>query len=124
MAAISILLPLCAAPDSQIAGATAARKSAVAAHVDFKIVIPQVLSLDLAGGGSAGFRAHTVAVYSNGRNVTLAASSAESPAARRNVILRAAARRVIAQEAACRLPADAAAVVSKAGALVCTVASP
>jgi hypothetical protein len=117
MTALSLLLPFHAAPDSQVNGATPTGKAAVAAHVDFKIVIPQVLSLDLSGGGAPGFRAQTVAIYSNGRNVTLAASGAGSTTARRGVILRAAARKVIAQEAACRSPADAAA-------LICTVAMP
>jgi hypothetical protein len=117
MTALSLLLPLSAAPDSQVEGATPTGKAAVAAHVDFKIVIPEVLSLDLAGGGAAGFRAQTVAIYSNGRNVTLAASGTASTAVHRGVIFRAAARKVIAQEASCRSPADAAA-------LICTVAMP
>jgi hypothetical protein len=123
--ATSLLLPLWAAAESHLQAGTASGKVSATAHVDFKIVIPKVLSIDLAGGDTQGSGAQKVAIFSNSRNVTLAASTGSTPAARGNVILRAAAGKVIARDAACQLPADASSgVASKNSGMVCTVSMP
>src|SRR5579859_125373 len=107
MTASSLLLPLWAAAESHLQAGTTGKKLSATAHVDFRIVIPHVLSVGLAGGDTPGPGAQKVAIFSNSRNVTLTATSASVPAAANNVMLRAAARKVIARDAACRLPADA-----------------
>jgi hypothetical protein len=123
--ATSLLLPLWAAAESHVQGGTGTGKVSAAAHVDFRIVIPKVLSLGIAGGDTQGLGAQRVAIYSNSRTVTLAASAGPIPAARNNVILRAAAGKVIAREAACQLPTDAASRGSpKTNGMICTVSMP
>jgi hypothetical protein len=125
MTATSLLLPLWAAAESHVQAGVVSGKSSATARVDFKIVVPKVLALGVAGGDSHGWGVQRVAIFSNSRNVTLAASSAALPAARNNVILTAAARKTIAREAACRLPADASrGAASKTSGMVCTVAMP
>jgi hypothetical protein len=125
--ATSLLLPLWAAAESHVQGGigTGTGKVSAAAHVDFRIVIPKVLSVGLAGGDTQGLGAQRVAIYSNSRTVTLAASAGSVPAARNNVILRAAAGKVIAREAACQLPPDASRrVLAKPNGMICTVSMP
>jgi len=123
--ATSLLLPLWAAAESHLQVGTANGKVSATAHVDFRIVIPKVLSLGLAGGDTQSPGAQRVAIFSNSRNVTLAASTGSTPAARSNVILRAAAGKVIARDAACQLPADAShGVASKNTGMICTVSMP
>ena len=82
--------------------ATAAPGAALnsAAHVNFKIVIPKVMYVQVdsaAGAADAG----TVAVMSNNHNVTLHAAlrSRFQCTARGNLILTSAARKCIAQNA-------------------------
>jgi hypothetical protein len=122
--ATSLLLPLWTAAESHLQAAPESRKVSATAHVDFRIVIPKVLSVGLTGGDSQGPGAQRVAIFSNSRNVTLAASSGSMPAARNNVILRAAAGKVIAREAACQLPTDASGVSPKMNGMICTVSMP
>jgi hypothetical protein len=125
MIATSLLLPLWAAAESHLEGGKSNAKTFARAHVDFRIVIPQVLSLGLAGSDTPGSGAQRVAIFSNSRNVTLAASTGSTPAARNNVILRAAAGKVIAREAACQLPTDSSSVVlPKTNGMICTVSMP
>ena len=124
LAATSLLLALGAAAESHLQTAPESKKVSATAHVDFRIVIPKVLSVGLAGGDTQGPGAQRVAIFSNSRNVTLAASTGSTPAARNNVILRAAAGKVIAREAACLLPADASGVASKMNGMICTVSMP
>jgi hypothetical protein len=123
--ATSLLLPLWAAAESHLQARTASGKVSATAHVDFRIVIPKVLSVGLAGGDTQGPGVQRVAIFSNSRNVTLAASTGSTPAARSNVILRAAAGKVIARDAACELPADASrSVQSMNTGMICTVSMP
>ena len=123
--ATSLLLPLWAAAESHLQAGTASGKVSATAHVDFKIVIPKVLSVGLKGGDIEGSDAQRVAIFSNSRNVTLAASTGSTPAARSNVILGAAAGKVIARDAACQLPADAShGVGAKNTGMICTVSMP
>ncbi len=125
LAAASLLLPLAAAAESHLQAATASGKASATAHLDFRIVIPKVLSLHLADIDTRGTGAQRVTIYSNSRNVTLAASTSATSTARNNVILRATAGRVIARDAACQLPADASRGVSpKTNGLICTVSMP
>jgi hypothetical protein len=122
MAATSLLLPLAAAAESHLQTGTVSGKVCAAARVDFRIVIPAVLSLGVAGGDNQGAGTQKVAIFSTSRNVALAASSESKPAAA-NVILRAAARKVIAREAACQLPAEASrSLVPQT--MICTVSMP
>jgi hypothetical protein len=123
--ATSLLLPLWAAAESHLQAAPQNGKLSATAHVDFRIVIPKVLSVGMAGGDTQSSGAQRVAIFSNSRNVTLAASATSTSAARNNVILRAAAGKVIAREAACQLPADASrGVTPKTNGIVCTVSMP
>jgi hypothetical protein len=125
MTATSLLLPLWAAAESHLQAAPQSGKVSAAAHVDFRIVIPKVLSVGLAGGDTQSPGAQRVAIFSNSRNVSLAASGGSRPAASNNVILRAAAGKVIAREAACQLPADASrGVFPKTNGMICTVSMP
>jgi hypothetical protein len=123
--ATGLLLPWWAAAESQLQAGTVNGKTSAAAHVDFRIVIPPVLSLGLTGGDAPTGGAQKVVIFSNNRNVTLSASAATRPAARSNLILRAAARKVIAREAACQLPTDASPdIASKTDTMICTVSMP
>jgi hypothetical protein len=120
-----LLLPLWAGAESHLQGGPVSGKVSATAHVDFRILIPKVLSLGVAGGDTQGPGTQRVAIFSNSRNATLAASSGSMPAARNNVILRAAAGKVIAREAACQLPTDASSRVSpKTNGMICTVSMP
>jgi hypothetical protein len=126
-----------AAPESHVQGGAVNGAVRASAHVDFKIIIPRTLSLDVGPESHRGQGALMVAITSNNRTVTLGATIHASDVvsgteARRNVILSAAARRIIAQNAACT-PGDAhpaapaktpgAATVST-GRVVCTVSTP
>jgi hypothetical protein len=107
---VAALLPLMAAADSRLQGAAPGAALSAGAHVDFKIVIPEVLYLRSGG-------AEKVSIMSNARNVTLSATAPESEAhPGSHVILRAAAGKVIAQDADCTLP--------KSRPVVCTASMP
>jgi hypothetical protein len=123
--ATSLLLPLWASAESQLQVGPQREKVSAAAHVDFRIVIPQVLSLDLVGNGTQATGAQRVAIFSNSRNVTLAASGGSMPAARNRVILRAAARKAIARDAVCQLSSNVVGGgLSPPKAMICTVSMP
>jgi hypothetical protein len=119
----ALLLPLTAATESHLqTGATNAGLSATA-QVNFKIVIPRVLYLHLAGGSEG---AQTVAVMSNSHNVTLNASTGrpdDGGSAHGNVILNAGARKPVAQEAVCSMGERLGPPVA-AGRLICTASMP
>ena len=103
----ALLLPFVAFADSQIASGTHGPLTATA-HLRFRIIIPTVLSLDVADSTrTAG--AQTVTVTSNSRNVALGATLGNSAEPTGRVVLSAAARKGIAQEAACApgLPQEA-----------------
>jgi hypothetical protein len=103
MSSAALLLPISTGAESHLQmGAPGAALKATA-HVDFKIVIPPVLSLDVNERSVRVPGAQPVTVMSNSRNVTLAATAARSDTARGNIILSAAARKVIAQDAFCTL---------------------
>ena len=118
MSIAALVLPLLAAGESQFdvgsAAPRAARPRAAAAHLNFKIVIPQVLSLDIPGGARLEAQARA-SIGSNGRSVALAATRA-ADAARRDVVLTAAAGRNLVREADCvpDAPAPAARVTCTA----------
>jgi hypothetical protein len=136
MSTAALLMPMMAAPESHVQTASTATNAAAhaAAHVNFKIVIPTVLSLRMGSADDRGGGAKTVTIMSNGRNVTLS-STARSPddaRAHDGVILSASARKIIAQDAPCALRIDdAAAATARAHRvnfniqpLVCTVSMP
>jgi hypothetical protein len=121
----ALLLPFVAFADSQLANGTHGPLTATA-HLRFRIIIPTVLSLDVAGSTrTAG--AQTVTVTSNSRNVALGATLGNSTEATQRVVLSAAARRGIAQEASCTPGLPQEAVGNKDGGPVkrfCTVSIP
>jgi hypothetical protein len=121
----SLLLPLWASAESQLQVGPQCGKASATVHADFRIVVPQVLFLGLIGGDVQATGAQRVAIFSNSRNVTLAASSGSMVAARNRVILRAAARKAIARDAVCQLPSDVAGgALSLPQAMICTVSMP
>ena len=97
----ALLLPFLAAADSQVESGSARAALKATAHLDFKIVIPPVLSMDMADTLEVVRGAQTVAIYTNSHNATLAATLAVSDQARGNIILSSAARKVIAQTVYC-----------------------
>lgn len=105
IAALALLLPWVAAAESHIDSGTAAAPIVVA-HLNFKIVIPKVLALQVASGADQHASGLTVAVMSTGRDVTL------------NATVLTAGRRAIAQNALCT-SGDA-----HPGPLVCTASMP
>jgi len=97
------------------------------AHVDFQIIIPKVLYLELGRSSAHRGGADSVAVYSNGRSLTLVATQrveTAAPAAGAahagNVILSAPTRQVIATRTACT---PQTAETSSRG-YFCTIAAP
>lgn len=120
MTGAALLLPLAAVPESRIESGMTSKASSAMAHVNFKIVIPQVLYLRLGPGNDGVAGMQSVAIMSNGRNVTLNSTDRapdSSAPARRNVILNASAGKPIAQEAQC------APTLAPTG-VICTVSMP
>jgi hypothetical protein len=123
VSAAAVLLPFLAAADSEVVARAPGTALRAAAHVDFKIIIPRVLSMELASGDDPVPGAHSVAIFSNSHNATLAATvrraDDDQTSPRGTVILSAAARRVIAQNADCTHG-----VTGPAGRVVCTISMP
>ena len=121
MSVAALLLPLLAGAESQIdvgsAAPRAARPLTATAHLNFKIVIPPVLSLDIPGGVRGGSQARA-SIGSNGRSVALASTRA-ADTGRHDLVFTAARGRTLVREADCvpEAPASAARVT-------CTVAMP
>jgi hypothetical protein len=134
-----LLLPWLAAADSQPQSGLKATTLRASAHLDFRIIIPRMLALQVNGAhvaladagapvatspapnsptADAAGLAQTVAVYGNGRTIALGATAADD--SRSALILSAAARKAIAQDAVCA-PAP---VRGKARGIVCTASSP
>lgn len=127
----ALLLPLLAVADSQLVAGPARNALKASAHLDFKIVIPRVLSMDLGGalGGvsEADLRRNSpggeiVAIYANSHNATLAATVPSSDRPRGNLILSSAARKVISENAWCA-PAAPAPAAAHSG-MICTASMP
>ena len=124
MSAAALLLPVTAETESHIQTGAASAAVSATAHLNFRIIVPRVLSVRTTG-------AETVAILSNSHNVTLTATvrssdpTASQPAAadvvRSHVILSAAARKVIAQDAACAPGGPPPAI---AGLVICTASMP
>jgi len=148
LASAALLLPILAAAESHLetAAVTGPPHAHATAHVDFRIIIPKMLALDVGTEVNGEQNAQTVAIISNNRTVTLGAtvqapnagasatgvSGASGMDARKNVILSAAARKIIAQDAACK-PGDAhptapaktrVGVAVNTNRMVCTVSTP
>ena len=58
MSGAALLLPLTAVPDSHVETARAGAVPSATAHVNFKIVIPRVLSLQVGDGKALAQNAH------------------------------------------------------------------
>jgi hypothetical protein len=92
---IAALLPSLVAADSQIQTAASGKAVHATAHVDFKIVIPQVLFLHADD-------ARNVSIMGNSRTVTLSATTPDSSSrVAGSVVLRSVAGKVISQDAQC-----------------------
>jgi hypothetical protein len=99
LASSAAMLPFLAAADSQLdVGRTSLRATA---HVNFKVVIPTVLSLDMPNDAASGRDAPGISIFSNNHNVTLSATMRSSEESRGTVVLSSAARKVIAQKIPC-----------------------
>jgi hypothetical protein len=127
----AVLLPLFAAADSQLQARTGSGASSATAHVTFKILIPTVLSLNMPNEANSPGKELTAAVFSNGHNVSLAATVRASDEPRGTVLLNSAARKVLAQNAACTPgsshsagPANARGIESFPAGLICTACMP
>jgi hypothetical protein len=107
IATLALLMPLMAAAESHTDSGAATASLNATAHLNFKIVIPTVLYLQVASGDDRIAGAQTVAVMSTGRNVTMNAT-----------VLTAAARRSLAQDVPCSR-GDA-----HLGPVVCTASMP
>ncbi|MFI4867969.1 MAG: hypothetical protein ACHQDD_01280 [Steroidobacterales bacterium] len=70
----ALLLSLMAAADSQLQSGAASAAAGATAHVNFRIIIPKVLSLSVDSSNDRRAGAQTVAIRSNGRSVTLNAT--------------------------------------------------
>ena len=121
MSIAALLVPLTAATESGVQSGAPTTAVSATARVNFKIVIPKVLSLQIGQRSERAGSAQTVAIMSNGHNVTLNAAVRSSDAGvltRGNVVFSAAARKVILQDAQCT-PGG-----SRGTAVVCTVSMP
>ena len=135
MSTAALLLPLTAVPESRIQTASAGAAANATAHVNFKIVIPQVLYLHVGDENVHTADGHAVTVMSNGRNVTLKATlprlDSTTPASG-NIVLHVSGRKVIAQDAQCApasdpiaaAPAEARALANKPHRYICTASMP
>ncbi len=124
MRTASLLLPLTAASESHVQTAAPTAAVTAPASVNFKIVIPKVLSLQLGDGSGLSLDAHSVSIMSNGHTVSLNATERTANSrslARGNVILSSAARKGIAQVAQCSLDKKRSA---DSRMTVCTVSTP
>jgi hypothetical protein len=124
MSTASLLLPLTAASESHVQTEAATAAVTATAGVNFKIVIPKVLSLQLGDDSSLALDTHSVNIMSNGHNVSLNATERTanlSSPARGNVILSSSARKGIAQVAQCSLDKKRSA---DSRMTVCTVSTP
>jgi hypothetical protein len=126
MSVAAVSLPLNVAAESHIQSVVPGTASDTSARVNFKIIIPQVLYFHVRSDDDRSADAETVAVISNSRSVTLAASfPAAADAVRGNVILSSAARKGIAQNAVCGVKAGARGVTAaRTEPLVCTASTP
>jgi len=132
LAAAILAAPMLAEADSQMQTAAARHTAAATAHVDFRIIIPKVLSLALDRSADPGRGAPSVAIGSNGHTVSLAATARGSDDARSDIILSAGARRNIVQDAACALrnsrpptiDSAHAGVIGDSRRTICTVSMP
>jgi hypothetical protein len=136
MGSAALLVPMMAVPESRIQTEGTGTGLQATAHLNFKIVIPKVLYLHVAGVNDRD--AQTVAIMSNSRNVWLTAtlrtpqdadaptrSAANSATAHGNVMLSAAARKIIAQNTACTSSEPRAGRAAQdATQLVCTASMP
>ncbi len=125
------LLPSTAVPESRVAAAAPGAALSATARLTFKIIVPQVLSLQVGSLSERALGADTVAVMSNGHDVALNATLRpldSNASARFDLILNGAARKGVARDARCspapRAGATAAAPAAEARQVVCTVSMP
>jgi hypothetical protein len=113
-----LLVPMIAPGESRVQ--TGGGSLSAAAHLDFRIIIPEVLYLNTRAGDAI---AAPVAVFSNGRNVALSTTVRGAETLTAHLILSGAGRRGITRTSACGTaiqPADGAVRIR----LVCTASTP
>jgi hypothetical protein len=113
----ALLLPPAAAPDSHLQTRAGNAVSSATAQVNFKIIIPRVLYLHVAGANEGAADSRTVDVMSNNHNVALTATT-RTPAGS------AAARKIIAQDAVCMPSASAHRGIGPGNRVLCTASMP
>jgi hypothetical protein len=125
------LLPSMAVPESRVAAAAPGTAQSATARLTFKIIVPQVLYLQVGSLGERVLGADTVAVMSNGHDVALNATQRplDSNAPARDLILNGAARKGVARDAQCSPAPRAVAATAVAGdaatrQALCTVSMP
>lgn len=139
----ALLLPLNSGAESSLQSGSRTAHPGASARVDFKIVIPPLLGLSIDAAGGREGRDITAAVQSNGQQVLLSATAAESAATpgshgllereaiARHTLLSARRGATISSVRACELGASTAVAGSYGAvmvldrrAIVCTVATP
>lgn len=117
MSLAGALIPVIAPGESHI---QSGGSSSASTHLDFRIIIPDVLYLNTrAADGIAA----PVAVFSNGRNVTLATTVQGTDVVTAHLILSGAGRRAISRNAACEAAARPSGTAAPSR-LVCTASTP
>lgn len=113
------LMPVIASGESQLHAGGGS--SSASAHLNFRIIIPQVLYLNT---GATDGHAAQPAVFSNGRNVALVTTVQGAGAAvTAHLILSGAGRRAISRISACATAREPGRTVAS-GRLVCTASTP
>ncbi len=130
MCSSALLLSYTVAADSQLESGTHG-PSRVSAHVRFRVIIPTMLSLEMADDSRAtGTR--MLAIVSNSRNVAVGATVGTAAPSTGHVILSAAARKTLAQNVPCaaqRVQSAAGSTAAHADSapverMICTVSMP
>jgi hypothetical protein len=124
IASLVLLMPMMTMAESHLDTGVITASLNTTAHLNFKIVIPKVLSLNVASEDDGHAGATTVAVMSTGRDVTLNATlrapgaggpASVAAAAGGSIVLTAVARKSIAQNVPC---------TRGGGPIVCTASMP
>ena len=121
MGSAALLVPMIAVPESRVQIGEAGTAPQATAHVNFKIVIPEVLYLHVEGVNSRELQTNAWLTAS----VRTHTSGGDAAPPHGNVVLNAAAHKIIAQDTACTLSEPRAGRASAvATQLVCTASMP
>jgi hypothetical protein len=125
--AAALLLPSTAVPESRVATGSAGAALTATARLNFRIIIPRVLYVQVGSVSDPGPGPDKVSVMTNSHNASLNATlrtpDSKTPE-RGSLILSGAARKAIAQDATCSLASTPAGRAGEARQIVCTVSMP